>query len=123
MKIFIFLFGFMLLSLSFADQYTDRYDDFDIKELTSNRRLLSSYLKCVLDQGRCTPEGKELKLHIKDAMQTGCEKCTATQKTKARIVVAHIREHENTFWEELKKKYDPDHKYKEIYEGFLNSDV
>ncbi|XP_050352521.1 allergen Tha p 1-like [Nymphalis io] len=122
MKIFMSLFGFTLLCLSLAQQYTDRYDNIDIKEITTNRRLLSSYIKCVLDQGRCTPEGKEVKLHIKDAMQTACEKCTETQKHKARIVVNHIREHEKTFWEELKKKYDPDNKYKETYEAFLNSD-
>lgn len=54
-------------------------------------------------------------------MQTGCEKCTETQKLKARQVVAHIREHEKTYWEDMKKKYDPGDKYKEIYEAFLNA--
>lgn len=42
-------------------QYTDRYDNIDLDEVVSNRRLLVPYLKCVLDQGKCSPEGKELK--------------------------------------------------------------
>ncbi|CAH2089575.1 unnamed protein product [Euphydryas editha] len=121
MKHFIFLLGFTLLSLTLAEQYTDRYDDIDVDDILANKRLLTTYIKCILDQGRCTSEGKEVKLHIKDAMQTGCEKCTETQKQKARKVVGHIREHEKTYWEDMKKKYDPGDKYKEIYEAFLNA--
>lgn len=55
-------------------------------------------------------------------MQTGCKKCTETQKVKARQVVGHIREHEKTYWEDMKKKYDPGDKFKEIYEAFLNAE-
>lgn len=121
MKYFVFMLGLTFLSLTLAEQYTDRYDDLDINEILANKRLLSTYIKCVLDQGRCTSEGKAIKLHIKDAIQTGCEKCTETQKLKARQVVAHIREHEKTSWEDMKKKYDPGDKYKEIYEAFLNA--
>lgn len=55
---------FSLLALfvvTYADQYTDRYDNINIDEILSNKRLLTSYIKCILDKGRCTPEGKELK--------------------------------------------------------------
>lgn len=41
--------------------YTDRYDNVNLDELISNRRLLVPYVKCVLDQGKCSPDGKELK--------------------------------------------------------------
>lgn len=50
-----------IVALSTAEQYTDRYDDFDFDEVLANRRLLNPYVKCILDKGRCTPEGKELK--------------------------------------------------------------
>lgn len=43
------------------EKYTDRFDSIDIDEILANRRLLVPYLKCALDKGRCTPEGKELK--------------------------------------------------------------
>lgn len=41
--------------------YTDRYDNIDIDEILSNKRLLTPYIKCMLDQGKCSAEGKELK--------------------------------------------------------------
>lgn len=42
-------------------EYTDRYDEVKLDEVLSNKRLLNGYMKCALDKGPCTPEGKELK--------------------------------------------------------------
>lgn len=61
MKYFVIIFGLIFLSLTLAEQYTDRYDDLDVNEILANKRLLLTYIKCVLDKGRCTPEGKEIK--------------------------------------------------------------
>lgn len=61
MKYFVFMLGLTFLSLTLAEQYTDRYDDLDINEILANKRLLSTYIKCVLDQSRCTSEGKAIK--------------------------------------------------------------
>lgn len=44
-----------------AEQYTDRYDNVDLDEILANRRLLVPYLNCILDEGKCSPDGKELK--------------------------------------------------------------
>nr|AIX97836.1 chemosensory protein [Cnaphalocrocis medinalis] len=101
------------------ETYTDRFDNINVDEIVANRRLLVPYLKCALDKGRCTPEGKELKIHIQDAMQTACKKCTEKQKTGARQVVNHIKEKEPLYWEELLAKYDPKNELKPIYEPFL----
>lgn len=43
------------------EHYTERYDVIDLHEVLTNRRLLVPYVKCLLDQGKCSPEGKELK--------------------------------------------------------------
>ncbi|CAG9795816.1 unnamed protein product [Diatraea saccharalis] len=107
------------LCLAQEEHYTDRFDGVNVDEITANRRLLVPYVRCVLDQGRCTAEGKELKLHVKDAMQTACKKCTDKQKEGARKVVNHIREKELEYWEQLIAKYDPTGEYKPIYEPFL----
>ncbi|XP_072942443.1 ejaculatory bulb-specific protein 3-like [Epargyreus clarus] len=122
MRKFVICLVLTVVTLCTAEQYTDRYDNINIDEILENRRLLTPYVKCILDQGRCTPEGKELKLHIMDAMQTACKKCTETQRKSARKVVKHIRENEVAYWEEIKQKYDPKDEYKEIYEGFLAAD-
>ncbi|OXJ53890.1 hypothetical protein CDL44_28925 [Escherichia coli] len=105
--------------LSIAEKYTDKYDNIDVDEILENRKLLVPYIKCVLDEGRCTPDGKELKAHIKDGMQTACAKCTDKQKVSARKIVKHIKQHEADYWEQMKAKYDPKDEFKEIYEGFL----
>lgn len=44
-----------------GQKYTDRYDNIDLNEILSNAHLLKGYVDCILDKGKCTPEGKELK--------------------------------------------------------------
>lgn len=41
--------------------YTTKYDYIDMKEIISNKRILDSYVDCLLDKGPCNAEGKELK--------------------------------------------------------------
>lgn len=43
------------------DKYTDKYDNINIQEILENKRLLQAYVNCLLDKGKCSPEGKELK--------------------------------------------------------------
>ncbi|XP_050681493.1 ejaculatory bulb-specific protein 3-like [Leptidea sinapis] len=112
----------VMIAATSAEQYTDRYDNINIDEILSNKKLLHSYMKCLLDHGRCTPEGKELKAHIIDAIQTSCSKCTEMQRKMSRKVVNFIKEQEKTFWEDLKHKYDPGDVYKPVYESFLAAD-
>lgn len=61
MKSLILLVGVAIISFSVAEEYTNRYDDINVDEVMQNKRLLHSYMKCVLGQGRCTPEGKVLR--------------------------------------------------------------
>jgi len=41
--------------------YTTKYDNVDVERILSNGRILTNYIKCVMDEGPCTPEGRELK--------------------------------------------------------------
>nr|AND82443.1 chemosensory protein 1 [Athetis dissimilis] len=100
-------------------KYTDRYDNVNLDELLSNRRLLVPYIKCILDQGKCTPEGKELKSHIKEALEQDCAKCTPTQRDGTRQVMGHLINHETDYWNQLKAKYDPQSKYASKHEQDL----
>jgi len=43
------------------EKYTTKYDNINIDEILASERLLGNYIKCLLDQGRCSPEGTELK--------------------------------------------------------------
>ena len=98
------------------DKYTDKYDNIDIKEILENKRLLQAYVDCVLDKGKCTNEGKELKDHLKEALETGCEKCTEAQKNGTHTVIQHLIKNEPDMWKELVAKFDPSGKYRKKYE-------
>lgn len=44
-----------------ASSMTDRLDALNIDEVLKNTRLFNSYVKCMLETGPCTAEGRELK--------------------------------------------------------------
>lgn len=60
------------------EHYTDRYDNLDLDEILSNRRLLVPYVKCVLDQGKCAPDAKELKGTYSSKYNRQYENCDVT---------------------------------------------
>ncbi|CAH2042432.1 unnamed protein product, partial [Iphiclides podalirius] len=122
----IFPAHFLLLSVvvivsARTDKYTSRYDNLNVGEVVSNRRLLVPYVKCLLEQGRCSPDGRELKSHIREALENYCGKCTDAQRRGTRIVIAHLINNETGFWKQLTDKYDCDHKYVKRYESELKA--
>lgn len=42
-------------------KYTSKYDNVDLDQILKNDRLLNNYVKCLLEKGKCTPDGAELK--------------------------------------------------------------
>nr|WIW78335.1 chemosensory protein 2 [Heliconius charithonia] len=102
-------------------KYTDRFDNINIQEILNNKRLLAAYVLCVLEKGKCTNEGRELKSHIKDALETKCSKCTEVQRKGTETVIGHLINHEEDYWNQLVVKYDPERKYVVKYEKELRS--
>lgn len=45
--------------------YETRYDNIDLNELLKNDRLRKNYVKCLLNEGPCTPDAQELKSNRK----------------------------------------------------------
>jgi len=41
--------------------YTNKYDHIDIDQVLASKRLVNSYVQCLLDKKPCTPEGAELR--------------------------------------------------------------
>lgn len=41
--------------------YETRYDNVDLDEILKNDRLRKNYIKCLLNEGPCTPDAQELK--------------------------------------------------------------
>ncbi|KAJ8969457.1 hypothetical protein NQ317_008789 [Molorchus minor] len=105
------------VGLVLADEkYTNKFDSIDVDKILSNDRVLTNYIKCLMEEGPCTPEGRELKKTLPDALSTGCTKCNPKQKETAEKVFKHLTTKRPADWERLTKKYDPKGEYKKRYE-------
>ncbi|XP_075981184.1 ejaculatory bulb-specific protein 3-like [Anticarsia gemmatalis] len=115
--------GCMLLLLTFLitennaaeSTYTTKYDGIDLDEILANERMLTGYVNCLLEQGPCTPDGKELKSNLPDAIEHDCEKCTERQREGADKVMHYIIDHRPEDWTKLEQKYNSDGTYKMNY--------
>lgn len=78
---FFVILGMILVSQSFCEQtYDPKYDNFDVDEVLKSERLLTNYINCLLSEGPCTEDGKNLKDTLPDAVGSDCAKCSEKQK-------------------------------------------
>lgn len=78
---------FAIIALSFVagivsceKTYDVKYDNVDVDEILKSERLLSNYIHCLMDEGPCTEDGRDLKDTLPNAITTDCTKCTEKQK-------------------------------------------
>ncbi|XP_023715539.1 ejaculatory bulb-specific protein 3-like [Cryptotermes secundus] len=116
-----------LLALEFAvalsDKYSSRYDNIDLDAILRNNRALNGIIKCILEKGPCSPEGRELKTDLPDALRTECAKCTDAQKRLIRKASRYLMENRANDWKEITNKYDPDRQFSDSFQRFLKSDA
>lgn len=62
------------------ETYDLKYDNIDIEEILKSERLLSNYINCLMEEGPCTEDGRDLKEILPDAIETDCSKCSEKQK-------------------------------------------
>ncbi|KAH0954974.1 Csp7 [Eciton burchellii] len=98
-----------------ADKYTTKYDNIDLDSILQSDRLLKNYVNCLLEKGNCTPDARELKDNLPDALMTSCSKCSEKQKKGTEKVIRFLVNKKPETWEELKKKYDPTGEYSAKY--------
>jgi len=103
-----------------ANSYTNKFDSIDVDRILNNDRILTQYIRCLMDEGSCTNEGRELKRTLPDALRTGCSKCTDKQKAATDKVIKHVRKHKAREWERLVNKYDPKGEFRSKYEDRLD---
>ncbi|XP_043248073.1 ejaculatory bulb-specific protein 3 [Colletes gigas] len=100
-----------------AEKYTTKYDNIDVDQILKSDRLLNNYVNCLLEQGSCTADGKELKKSLPDALATECSKCSEKQKIGSDKVIRYLVNERPQMWEKLKKKYDPTGEYTHKFEN------
>ncbi|XP_046418790.1 ejaculatory bulb-specific protein 3-like [Neodiprion virginianus] len=108
-----------LFTLVFANNYSSKYDNVDVDRILSNDRILTNYIRCLMEEGPCTAEGRELKKTLPDALSSECSKCNEKQKSTAEKVIEHLRVKRPRDWDKLTAKYDPRGEYKKRYEASI----
>ncbi|CAK1584481.1 unnamed protein product [Parnassius mnemosyne] len=124
MKLFIVVSLFCVVAVTWgkpASTYTDKWDNINVDEILESKRLLKGYVDCLLDRGRCTPDGKTLKETMPDALENECSKCTQKQKEGSDKVIRFLVNKRADLWKELSAKYDPDNKYQQRYKDKIDS--
>ncbi|KAL1463661.1 hypothetical protein WDU94_015395 [Cyamophila willieti] len=101
--------------------YTTKYDNINLDEILANDRLVSSYIKCLLDEGTCTPDGAELKSVLPDALKTSCTSCSDKQRSGSKRIFKFLIEKKPEEWAKLEQKYDPEGIYKSKYQAELKA--
>ncbi|XP_059621748.1 ejaculatory bulb-specific protein 3-like isoform X2 [Phlebotomus argentipes] len=97
------------------DKYTTKYDNVDIEEILKSDRLFNNYFKCLMDQGRCTPDGSELKRILPEALESNCTKCSEAQRRGSERVLRFVIDNKPEQWKQLQAKYDPKNVYVNRY--------
>uniref|UniRef100_A0A6B2EE54 Protein serine/threonine kinase n=1 Tax=Phlebotomus kandelakii TaxID=1109342 RepID=A0A6B2EE54_9DIPT len=97
------------------NKYTTKYDNIDIEEILKSDRLFNNYFKCLMDQGRCTPDGSELKRILPEALEGNCDKCSDAQRRGSERVLRYVIENKPEQWKKLQAKYDPKNVYVNRY--------
>nr|AIW65103.1 chemosensory protein [Helicoverpa armigera] len=109
----------VLLLALFGVVLTARFDNIDIDKVLGNQRVLESYLKCMYDEGPCTPEGRDLREKAPEALETNCKDCTDNQKALVRKASLFLIKNRPDDWKKLSDKFDPEGKYKKAFDEFL----
>nr|ARO50012.1 chemosensory protein 8 [Daktulosphaira vitifoliae] len=103
-----------------SGKYVSSYDHLDVGHLLKNDKLVTAYIKCFMDEGPCTKEGKQVKnTLLPDIISTVCSKCSQKQRNMARQVLTNIYQKRRSDFERIMEKYDADDKYDEII-TFMN---
>ncbi|XP_012267501.2 ejaculatory bulb-specific protein 3-like [Athalia rosae] len=108
-----------LLAVVLAAKIPNKYDNVDVDKILGNDRILNNYIRCLMDEGSCTAEGRELKKTLPNALSSGCDECNDIQRSTAIKVIDHLRTKRPRDWERLTAKYDARGEYKKRYETLL----
>ncbi|MEW2523922.1 A10/OS-D family protein [Streptomyces sp. NPDC047071] len=94
-----------------GETYTARFDNIDVDRILKSKRLFTNYFNCLMGKGKCTPDAKELKRLLPDALTTNCKKCTPVQRAATGTVIDYVISSHPAEWAKLSAKYDPEGRY------------
>nr|ARO70320.1 Chemosensory protein 16 [Dendrolimus punctatus] len=98
----------------------EKFDSLDVDEVISNSKLTTALLNCMVGEGKCTPEGTDLKNLAPGAVQNKCADCTPEQKTKAAKFMRAARKDYTELFNKIVKIHDPNNEHTAELEEFLS---
>uniref|UniRef100_A0A182SQ39 Uncharacterized protein n=1 Tax=Anopheles maculatus TaxID=74869 RepID=A0A182SQ39_9DIPT len=98
-----------------AETYVTKYDNIDLEEIFNSKRLMDNYINCLKDAGPCTPDGRELKDNLPDALMSDCAKCSEKQRVGSDKVIKFIVANRPDDFAILEQLYDPTGEYRRKY--------
>ncbi|XP_046662392.1 ejaculatory bulb-specific protein 3-like [Homalodisca vitripennis] len=110
----VVLTGLMVVAVT-GETYTTKFDNVDLENILKNDRLFLNYFNCIMDKGKCSPDGEELKKHIPEALENACAKCSEKQKQGGEKVLKYMYEKKPDLFRQLEEKFDPEGKYRVKY--------
>ncbi|KAK4885679.1 hypothetical protein RN001_001950 [Aquatica leii] len=96
--------------------YSDEFDNIDIDEILSNKRLVDNYLYCIKTGKKCTPDGLKARELIPDALKSKCVNCSQSQKDKAEKILEWAIQNRAKDFLEIEQIFDPQHNFRKEYE-------
>nr|UMT69259.1 chemosensory protein 7 [Ophraella communa] len=108
----VLLIVWYLYGIVICDKYTTKFDNINLDDVLKSERLLKNYFDCLMDRGKCTPDGKEVRDNISDALETDCGKCSEKQRTGSMKVIKFLVQNKRPMFDELSAKYDPNGNYR-----------
>uniref|UniRef100_A0A182RC93 Uncharacterized protein n=1 Tax=Anopheles funestus TaxID=62324 RepID=A0A182RC93_ANOFN len=111
----ILIFVAIMLGMATAETYVTKYDNIDLEEIFNSKRLMDNYMNCLKDVGPCTPDGRELKDNLPDALMSDCAKCSEKQRIGSDKVIKFIITNRPDDFAILEQLYDPTGEYRRKY--------
>ncbi|CAH0401231.1 unnamed protein product [Chilo suppressalis] len=109
MRIVTLCFLVVVVVVAYAAPY-EKEESYNVDETLENRRVLLPYLKCALEQGKCTSNMKDMKKDIRKSLTFKCVECTEKERRDSRKIIKHLINKEQDYWQQIVQKYDPDRK-------------
>ncbi|XP_041777829.1 ejaculatory bulb-specific protein 3-like [Anopheles merus] len=111
----LLLFVAIVLGEPANETYVTKYDNIDLEEIFSSKRLMDNYMNCLKNVGPCTPDGRELKDNLPDALMSDCVKCSEKQRIGSDKVIKFIVANRPDDFAILEQLYDPTGEYRRKY--------
>ncbi|KAK3916221.1 Allergen Tha p 1 [Frankliniella fusca] len=83
----------------------------EVDLVLNNEALLKTFIRCLLEKGPCSPDGYQLRRLLPQALESGCDKCSANHRQQSERVIRFLIAKRPQDWKQLARKYDPKGEY------------